>query len=81
MEKAQLLARQGPKGTRRWAQETSQVISEESKRTGKMPEYYRLNNKTGEPITNLCNRLNCIPNWADISTCRKGSTEEKQATR
>lgn len=44
MGKAQLSAPQGPKGPWRWAQETSQLISEESKRTEKMPEYYRLTN-------------------------------------
>lgn len=41
-EKVQLSESQGPKGTWRWALETSQTISEESKRTGKMPECYRL---------------------------------------
>ena len=44
MGKVQLSEPQGPKGPRRWALETSQTISEESKRTQKMPECYRLTN-------------------------------------
>lgn len=38
---AQPSASQGPKGRRRWAH-LIQVTSEESKRTGKMLEYWRL---------------------------------------
>lgn len=36
MGKGQLSEPQGPKGTRRWALETSQTISEESKRNARM---------------------------------------------
>ena len=94
MGKAQLSASQSLKGTQGWPQESFQVISEESKRTGKMPEttdwhtalWFSRGGKT-DPLKSQDQRayyqcrLSCIPNRAGFSTCSKGSTKEKQATR
>ena len=55
-----------PEGIWRWAQETPQVISEESKRTRKMPEYWRPANsilifKRQEKQILLTTRLESLP--------------------
>lgn len=95
MGKAQELIPQGHKGTREWVQETPQVISEESKRTGKRPEYQRLANsilnfKRREHQIPLATRLDrlpstkrlsCILQWADFTAHRKESTKKRQTTQ